>query len=58
LFFVKYSNALFGESTVEIFFYNCPSRNTGAVRFQVTFRASIVAVGKTKGIESCDHLII
>ena len=48
----------FPKLDVEVVFYNCPSRNTGAGAFLIRIRRSNVAgVGDSNGVHSCDHLI-
>ena len=46
-------------SVIEIVFYNCPSRNTGAAAFTIRNNgpSRIAAIGNTNGESSCDHLI-
>ena len=45
-------------SGIEIVFYNCPSRNTGADAFSIRIngQSHIAAVGTANGVSSCDHL--
>ena len=44
-------------SVIEIVFYNCPSRNTGASGFTISTGNHIAAIGNTNEVSSCDHLI-
>ena len=46
-------------SVIEVVFYNCPSRNTGAAAFTIrnSGQSHISAIGNTNGVSSCDHLI-
>ena len=44
-------------SVIEIVFYNCPLRNTGAAAFVIRTVNQIAAIGNTNGVSSCDHLI-
>ena len=45
-------------SVIEVVFYNCPSRNTGAAAFIIRNEKNRTAgIGNTNGVSSCDHLI-